>query len=86
MANIASILTSGVVMINILQIYNCFSLRRLSTVMSLFLTAEFFGYYADTYIVLSSAQLNSSVYYYAAGVIFMLFGVFDVFYFAFEPA
>ena len=73
-------------MINILQIYNCFSLRRLSTVMSLFLTAEFFGYFADTYIVESQAQLNSSVYYYCAGALFILFGIFDVFYFAFEPA
>jgi len=73
-------------MINILQIYNCFSLRRLSTVMSLFLTAEFAGYFADTYIVESASQLESSVYYYCFGALFVAFGILDIFYFAFEPA
>ena len=83
--NIASICSAGVVLINILQIYNWFSLKKLCLFMSLFLTAEFFGYFIDSWIV-DTVVFKHPVYYYLFGVMFVLFGVVDVFYFAFEPA
>lgn len=85
LANIASIMSAGIVITLILQVYNWFSLRNLSRVLALLLIGEFIGYFIDTYME-DSVYVTNPFYFYAAGAAFIGASVFDYFYFAFEPA
>ena len=51
----------------------------------MFLSAEFFGYYIDTYIE-DSIYLDYPSFFYIFGIIFIVAAIFDAKYYAFEPA
>ena len=83
--NLGSLFSTGVVLVNILQIYNWFSHKQICTIMSLFLSAEFFGYYLQSWLI-NTAFDAKPVYYYVFGLLFLAFAILDVFIFAFGPA
>lgn len=51
----------------------------------MFLSAEFFGYYIDTYIE-NSIYLDNPSFFYVFGVVFIVAAIFDSKFYAFEPA
>jgi len=72
-------------MVNILQIYNWFPHRQICTAMSLFLSAEFFGYYLQLWF-LDSNFYQRPAYWYIFGALFLALATLDRFIYAYCPS
>ena len=86
MQNLAQIAAAGIVIINILQVYNWFNEKYINTMIGFYFLAQFLGYMVPLPV------LNSGGYwaaqpecYYVAGSAMIFLGVLDHWTFSFNP-
>lgn len=53
--------------------------------LSIFLSAEFLGYYTNA-LFIHSSYISNPIFFYNFGALFILFGILDILLFAFGPA
>ena len=78
MMSLAQIFAAGLVLINILQVYNWFTTRHICTMLALYFLSQFLGYMTPIYMI---EQLYWAAYpkmYYIGGVLFFAFAIIDI--------
>jgi len=84
--NTGAILGSSVTVINILQIYKWFAQKHICSMLSIYLSSELIGYFIESLIIDDYQYYNTAAFYYGFGGSMMLFAIFDIFTFVFEPS
>lgn len=89
--DLAQILSAGIIIINILQVYNWFMQKYITTMIGLYFIAQFLGYMTPvpgqvTVITKDEGMFMSKpyIYYICAGAMFLL-GLLDIVVFQFNP-
>ena len=83
--SLAQILAAGLVLINILQVYNWFKRKHICTMLALYFLAQFLGYMTPITLLKNLYWAATPILYYIGGGLFTLFAVVDIWAFKFNP-
>ena len=81
----AQILAAGLVLINILQVYNWFTHRHICTMLALYFIAQFLGYMTPIVLLENLYDAAKPRMYFIGGVVFTFLGLLDFWSFWFNP-
>ena len=83
--SLAQVLAAGLILINILQVYNWFTTKHICTMLALYFLAQFLGYMTPINFVSALYWSAEPIMYYIGGVLFILFAIIDIWAFQFNP-
>jgi hypothetical protein len=86
LANFGELASSGVILINILQIYNWTSHKMICTMMSVYFGTQFLGYLTPVPLVHGFFVATTPPVYITLGSSFILFGVAELYFFFWLPS
>ena len=81
LANFGELASAGVILINILQIYNWTSHKMICTMMSVYFGTQFLGYLTPVPLVHGFFVATTPPVYLTLGSSFILFGLFEIYFF-----